>query len=504
MQLLPYLAVDTCTDVVEVANNARTLAYIGRTNAPRPAGSWTLNPVAVCPEHTCSEVDAGDYTWPADWAGNPAPWADPAVPASWEFFGLLLDGGSITLEPSMSSRRRGSSVYERADYRPRILAVTGTIVSSSARGTAYGEEWLARTFTDAGCGSGVFDVRVLKFCPDPAAPEFTSWASYTPAEPVPVVWTQPDGSVTPAVWADGTPVVWAELRPPIPGADPCGDLTAAAPLAPLAEGHIPPMLPDPGWRDLFRCRFLYLEDLDDDPMDRCEGKRVTLALEVLSEGTWFPADDLRWLHWQLIDRPFGDPTVDARPLEWSAYRPEVVDVCGTCGPPCRCTTPTHDEGPVTLPTCYRTPLADVAVTTITPVLPWSVQAGVVASIYGGTHGLGNVSVRIYEALPGVPDPATVIGCRLYSQRDPLSEALISWVPPGTTLTIDGRRRRVLLRCPGEGEQPGEDLCTGTDGLPYRHPRLACGDRYWVVIAADAYQLSRDASVKLVYVPFEVS
>ena len=116
----------------------------------------------------------------------------------------------------------------------------------------------------------------------------------------------------------------------------------------------------------------------------------------------------------------------------------------------------------------------------------------------------NVAVTVYEALDGVPSPATVLGCRIYSAQDACSVAQIASVPPSTTLRIDGRRGRVLLDCPGRDPAPAEHLVTELDGNPYDHPKLSCGKRYWIVVTADYYHYSDDADVTIRYVPFEVS
>lgn len=508
MMLLPVLRIDDGTQCVEVINNARTLAYIARGDQPRPSGSWVINEAAWCDTHACAEFNEGDYTYPTDFDVNPAPWADPGVPASGEFFGLLLDGGSMVLEPAWSSRRRGSSVYDPQEYTPRLLTITGTIIASSARGTMFGEEWIARTLLGRGCNgrTAMFDARVMKHCPDETAAEFTGWLPYTPpANPV-VQWINGSSGefLAYGTWGPaegGIIVLFDVVRDPVPGTDPCGDLTDAVPFTDDTE---PPVLPDIGWRDLYRVRFLSLEDLDDEPMPLCDGKRVVITCEVLSEGTWWP-DDERWSHWELIRRAFNADT--AKSIDWMALAAEVVEPCGTCGLPCRCDPATTVIGrppPILLPQCYRQPLIDVSVTTLTPALPWSIEAALVVEITGGTDGLENVAVTIHEALDGVPSPATVLGCRVYSAQDPCSVAQIAAVPPATTLRIDGRRGRVLLDCPGRTPAPAEHMVTGPDGHPFDHPKLSCGKRYWVTVTADYYHHSADADVSIRYVPFEVS
>lgn len=487
MMLLPYLALDDGYQCVELASNCRTLAYIARTEEPRPAWPWTPVKRGDCPECCCPECDDGDYTFPHDWSNNPAPWADPANPKSWEFFGLLLDSGGIVLEPAWSSRRRGDSVFSRAEYRPRTLTITGTIVASTARGTVYGEEWLIRTLTEA----RTFTAKVMKHCPDPTAPEFANWTPPPTQESYlePVLWD--DGQ--PAQWVSPFGQVWWEplTRTVLAGAGRCDDPADAIPLAPLADNHVPTLLPDTGWRELPRVRFLSMEDLDDEPMPTCEGKRVAIICEVLGEGTWFPTVD-PFTYSVLLDRPFDG--CQARPIDW------LADI----GVPQSSTSPLLPEAPVTVTSGYRRPLLTSSIAALTPVLPWSVQAAVVAEISGGEEGTANVAMRIYEALDGVPAPDTVLGCSVYGRREPCAEALIGWVPPGATIVIDGRHGRIITRTPGYADEPAEGVVTAGDGSPFTHPRLGCGQRYWVVLSADAYRMSIDGRVKLTYVPVEVS
>jgi hypothetical protein len=493
--LLPYLALDGGGSCVELASNCRTLSYIARSAPPRPAWPWQPVTRGDCPECCCPECDDGTYTFPSDWPVNPAPWADPAVPASWEFFGLLLDSDGIRLEAAWSSRRRGDTTLTRNAWTPRTLTITGTVVSSSARGTAYGEEWLARTLTSA-CSGGSFTVRVLKHCPNPAGPEFTGWVDQqrTVTYLEPVQWVDPDGgNLVPAQWVSPFGQVWWEPLPRelAPGAGRCDQPADAIPLAPLPSGFVPQFLPDTGWRELRRVRFVSMEDLDDDPMPTCEGKRVAIICEVLDEHAWFVSGDA-YTYAVLLDRPWDG--CQARPIDW---RSEVqVPTVGAAL--------TLVDAPVTITAGYRRPLMEVTAATLTPVLPWSVNAALVAEVFGGIDGCANVALRIHDALDGVPAPDTVLGCAVYGRRSPCAEALISEVPAGATVVLDGRSRRVWLRVPGYPDQPAEHLVTAGDGSPFVHPVLGCGKRSWITASSDAYRYSVDASVRLTYVPFEVS
>lgn len=487
--LLPYLALDSGSACVEVASNCRTLAYIARGAQPRPAWPWQPVTRGDCPECCCPECDDGTYTFPSDWDVNPAPWADPARPASWEFFGLLIDPAGIQIETAWSSRRRGSTSLAKQTWAPRTLTITGTIVSSSARGTAYGEEWLARQFTDA-CTAGDFTVRVLRHCPDPDAPEFTGWVSqqHTTTYLEPVLWDDR----TPAQWVSPFGAVWWQPLPRsvMTGAARCDDPADAIPLAPLPAGYVPPFLPDTGWRELRRVRFVSLDELDDDPMPTCEGKRVAVVCEVIDEHTWF-VGGAAYEYAVLLDRPWDG--CQARPVDWQAD----VDV------PAQAAALTLVDAPVTVTAGYRRPLLEMVASTLTPVLPWSVRAAMVVEVFGGIDGCADVAIRVHEALDGVPDPVTNLGCAVYGRREPCGEALISEIPAGATVVLDGRSRRVWLRRDGYPDEPADQLVSRADGSPFVHPTIGCG-RFWVVAHGNAYRYSIDASVRVTYVPFEVS
>lgn len=466
----------SCT---EVLNGCRSLAYLRRQESPRPDRSWSVASSSVCTECCCSSVDEGDYTFPSDYFQNPAPWADPGNPASEEFFGLMLDPVGVRLESSASARRAGASSFENVPFSPRVLTITGTIVANSCRGTAYGEEWLVRQFSQPGFSSscGGYTLRVGKFCVDPAGPEFVQ------------------GPIDPYVPIED--VAGAKLCDP--DDDPVG-------LEPLPDRFVPRLLTDTGLRDLTGVKFLSIDRLDDEPMPCCAGKRVFITLEVFGDATWFPEDSLQAVK-LMIDEPF-DPC-RCVPFDWGSCVAEPEEPCGLCGLPCDCDlTPTVPLTQVATSGCYCAPLSASKLGVLTPVLPWSVAAGFRIEIFGGSGGLANTLMQIHEAIDGVPHPITPEGCRIYASREPCAVAEIVAVSPNSKLVIDGKSGRTWMECPGRAPIPGGGLIAGDNNTAFRHPQISCGRRYWVTFSTSCYGLtdvglSDDSAISLTLLPFEI-
>lgn len=62
-----------------------------------------------------------------------------------------------------------------------------------------------------------------------------------------------------------------------------------------------------------------------------------------------------------------------------------------------------------------------------------------------------------------------------------SEQIISYMPPFTTLTLDGPLRRVFAEVQGSASRPADHLLYGTGGTPPTWPELTCGIQYMISI-----------------------
>lgn len=150
MELMRFLQVsagDGCSgaECIEVFNACRTLAYIRRSEAPRPSPWWYAPPCEAC---CCADFDDGDYTYPSD-VDNPAPWFDVADPNSGEFFGFLPS--SIQMTTPYSRVGATATALGRVQFTKRTITIEGDVVASSCCGTEYGKQWLMTVLTP-GCG----------------------------------------------------------------------------------------------------------------------------------------------------------------------------------------------------------------------------------------------------------------------------------------------------------------------------------------------------------------
>jgi hypothetical protein len=92
--------------------------------------------------------------------------------------------------------------------------------------------------------------------------------------------------------------------------------------------------------------------------------------------------------------------------------------------------------------------------------------------------------------PAQPKGARQVRIRVYpnpfgwplEQIDPesyCSEQIISYIPPYSTLTLDGPLQRVFVSVSGGAELAGDHLLYGTGGIPATWPELSCGIQHVV-------------------------
>lgn len=135
--------------------------------------------------------------------------------------------------------------------------------------------------------------------------------------------------------------------------------------------------------------------------------------------------------------------------------------------------------------------------------PWGASvADVVAALEAGAYLIFNTAqnvdfdtdpvVRIYEAsvvLTGDEPPPTPCP---FPDCDACSTLLVSYIPAGGVLTVDGENRRVTLECGGVVRSAAQNI-TDVQGRPFTFPELTC--RPLVVSAQfDCANISPDASV----------
>lgn len=476
MKLLPSIElVDPCSGrCFRLGNNCQTLAYMKRTQEPRPRGwdSFLSECDDCCP--TCLDD-------PSFYGARPsenARWGDPQVPASDEFFGLLIE--TADLEPATSVRRMGETLEEPVPYTPRRLVVTGTLVSSSRRGAVFGERWL-RSMLTACSNCTQWDATVWEFCSGDG--------------------TQPDIS-------DLIPTF--EPEPLDPAADPCdcdgecgalADGWVAPPLEPADDLDVVPAV-DGGRRLLRGVRLVSMDDgIDESGMPLCEGKLVTLVFEVGSDFTWGDP-----IHWGSVSPP--DLEARCRPFSWSctsipAGQETCVESISNIGVDTTGQEPVRAEGSSvnSVEGAYQTPHWRSVSAQLTPLLPQDVELSLSATFSAGSAPLSNVRLQVWPAFNGVPSPATCEGEKVYRGMMPCTTGEVAGpLPAGGVLTVDGVNESTTLTCDGATPELAENLLTGRWGGSWSHPLQSSRCRYWLVVTWDCYGSADDAQVDFTLTP----
>lgn len=174
---LPFLAVGG----VEVANAARTLAYLRKGLGNTQQGHWELGDGSVCSALT-REAGAAPVSPTAD----PAPWYDPSEPGSATFLGFVLldlDGYDSTLTRQVSSRIQGlgGGSFSRQQRQPRVWKFRGALVSADDAGAEFGLRWLTALLEASNCDDcSTTDLAVRLVCPPDNGSNDTlgKWTSY--------------------------------------------------------------------------------------------------------------------------------------------------------------------------------------------------------------------------------------------------------------------------------------------------------------------------------------
>ncbi len=440
----------------EIVHNCRTLAYLRNSGAG-------FRPADVCVDCCCDSIDQCEYTTPGD-ADEPAPWYDPILPASGEFLGLW---GSLNLAPPTA---------DDGVVGNKTLTFTGMLLSTTKRGKAFGMEWLSNALAPFCTSCTGREMTVFTHCPsrcDDATSDFADAQDEANAEP-----EEPNIlDLSNLFDAEGCEVE---------GAD-----------DPLEPGPDVEPLDDTGQRDILRVQYVNgsLQELEADFPD-CYGCRVTFQFELLDTETFLEGVEIC----EISPEDSPDQRVPCRRICVTTDDFSDVDPCDVCGPRCDCVAVEPDtlEGSATSNTLadgaaecrYSAPILCKRYACLIDEFPNS-QAVPVVSIYAGSQDLENVSVSIMRAVTGLPNPMTATGGEVYGVRDAESTALITRVPAGSTMTLDARSGQSYLDCPGFARQSAAPLVSACGNRKYRHPRLCCGNRYWLAVELDCYTTTHD-------------
>lgn len=147
--------------------NGTEVAYAGRTATYIRNGlvgqGWTAS--NNCDE--CDIITDGDVY--VDPATDDAPWYDPMVMASTEFFGIVPTRIDLltTLSRQVANKVNGGGVVGPLSLKPRVLTFQGLMVASSQGGMVYGDRWLNEVLAGSACldGCATDEATILPACP---------------------------------------------------------------------------------------------------------------------------------------------------------------------------------------------------------------------------------------------------------------------------------------------------------------------------------------------------
>lgn len=155
-------------DGTELWNTARLQAHLINLGSPFDSGPMVCRCETLTPEVLGAE---GPYTVP-DAEVEPAPWYDPAVPESAEYLGFLpLSVDGVDDNPrsrTVTGAVGGGGVFGPARDLPRTITVSGVVIGSTCCGASYGLQYLAQVL--GGCSGDVCDgdcLEMFNCCPAP-------------------------------------------------------------------------------------------------------------------------------------------------------------------------------------------------------------------------------------------------------------------------------------------------------------------------------------------------
>ena len=436
--------------VNDPVNGCRVLVdnwMVGKLSASDPACVWQLN--NECPSCGCSSLTCGVEQIEETW------WYDPARPASKEFYGLY---GAVSIsQPAPSVTTTGTGTIAEAPLKQ--LTFVGAIIACTARGAAFGQDLIAGILEPFCRPCAGRDLEIGLWCPDnncdPPGSELL-----IPDGPDVVDWSSIDG-----ITGCGN----AALLDPTPDPTPWYDNgLRVLPAATYNTGS-----------------FTELSD-SSGSIPVCHGMRVTFSFS-LGSGEGFRKHGPTCIMNAPVEE---EPEPCCLPISWDLNPPEQQ--CG-CPLPCDCETqsfgPTLERSPsprvrVGGQECgYSTPLCSQTFACLTETVP-SPGGTLSIRVTAGQTELRNASITVWEARPGLPSPSTPEGLGVYEAFDPIADAaLISYVPPGGTVTIDGVSESEWLDCPRLRDQQDADV-SRCGGRRFRHSRLCCGRRYWVAVEVE--------------------
>jgi hypothetical protein len=425
---------------VELWNTTRLQTYLTNVGSPFDTGPS----ICTCPSLTATILGHDPYTTPDDPA-NPAPWFDENVPQSAGFLGFLplsIDG--IDDNPrvrSVSAAVGGGGVFGPTRERPRTMTVSGVLIGTTCCGAEYGLNYMSEVLS--GCVGPNCDgdcLQMYNCCPDEGltpeqfnAAHRRTFRRTSLVEGPTVTRRRVSGTCAESNCAAGAELIDVEFI-----------IVAANPWA---------------WSD--------------------PAPFLNVFLPVAGEGDcvdWCVSDG------DTLGFCEGEPCLffDCNATEDCAADPLLPVVT-----PPQPTLPSSAFCIALVPetACYELDLTDRP--------RWSEDVPII-TVFSSNQELRNVRIAIYEK----PDELTTCDA---SQDDfacqPVNEFNITYMPPLSTVTIDGQTGRALIDC-GDGCQPATNVYGDSDGGPVIITGMNCA-LYCICVSVDsALPVSSGATLEL--------
>lgn len=437
----------------ELWNTARLKAYLANVGSPFANGADICGCASLTPEMLGEEAVPPEtvpvYTTPVL---DPAPWYDPDLPDTGEFLGFLpLSVEGLNNNPrarNVTNAVGGGGVFGPVRELPRTITVTGLLIGTTCCGAEFGIHYLSEAL--AGCTGDTCDGDCVEFfncCPDESMTRaeflekhrrtFRRTALVDGPNEVDRVGT---GSCSRSACAAGGDIIQVEFT-----------LVAASPW---------------GWTDPIPLLDVGLPiGGTGDCIEWCLSPTRTLQADLTgrtcltSECTHKPCK--------------SDVSACADPLNPIPAPPQ----------------PTRPDASFCIPVASERACYSIDLSTRPQ---WSSDVPTV-TILAGSKELRNVRVTFYEKKAD-----TTLTCDEIADANrcnPQNDFVITYVPAGGAVTIDGQIGKATTECDGEC-QSASTVFGDQDGGPLRINELTCAE-YCVCIETDPnFPPATDASMSL--------
>lgn len=426
---------------IEAWNNGRTQAYLRNIGSPFTSGPDICNCDSLTP--AVLGLDIETYQTPAL---DPAPWYDADYPVSGEYLGFLpLSVVGVDNNPrgrSVSNAVGGGGVFGPVRNLPRTITVTGLILGSTCCGAEYGLHFLSEVLsgcTGSACDGDCFEM--YSCCPE--------GEELTPVQ----FNAKYRRTFRRTALVSGPTVVQRNG-------------TGACASGGCAGG----------------------------------GDIITVEFVLVAANPWAWADEV-----PLLDVPLPIPAEDTPCIDWCLRDPVTntgdcdEDEClfgdcvetSDCGDPLTAIpAPPQPTTPLTsfcvpLGTereCYEIDLSDRP--------GWSSDVPMI-KLESGSSELRNVRILMFAKPAG-----SLLNCEAIAEAnhcDPVNEFVVTYMPAGAVLTLDGQVGKALIVC-NDVCQVSTTTYGDQNGGPVRFNELGCAT-YCLCIETDPnYPPATDASL----------